>query len=176
VTTTPRKNFSGLASHLRRLVNEVQQKEFPDLGHVEVCLYAGKSAGHKDLCAHWVEIDLPGEETYRVIRFNAMGDGANREFFLTADDEELIDVITHELLHGEMHRRGLPHLDSDVPFILECLRRGVHVNDESVPAFEAAYGRGTFDTFRAFLPAPKTEEIVLANSAGLLIREVFNSI
>jgi len=44
-------------------------------------------------------------------------------FWLEASDEELIDLLRHELLHIEMDRP-----DADVKFYNECVHRGIPVN------------------------------------------------
>ncbi len=166
---TPRKNFRGFWPHVQALTDQLVRDQFPDLGSVYVNLSV-LHAVRESALAHWYQCKLDKERDYRSIMLDTDTPGG-REFFLTADDDDLRNLLTHELLHGELRRKGLPSGDNDAPFIMECLRRRIIVNDSSVDAFEAAYGRGSFETFRAFLPAPKTETISLAGETGVWVHE-----
>lgn len=161
----PRKNLRGITQHIQGLVNQRVHDEFPCLSPVWVL----PTVLHKEegLLGHWYEV-RDGDKILRYICLNLSG---CRHFYLAANDAILVDLVRHELLHGELRRLERPHGDSDPGFILECLRRRIQVNDVSVGDLERAYGRGSFDVFKNFLPAPEYEPVVLAGSAGAWLRE-----
>jgi len=165
-THPPRKNLRGFACHIRALVNRLVREEFPELAPVQVCLY-----GPKDALAQWNEWVLLDGRVLRCVSLCAAGSRETRPFYLNADDEELRVILRHELIHGEMKRRGQPWGDRDFPFILECLRRRTIVNPDSVRALESIYGRGSFETFQTFLPPAETVTILLPESAGVWLRK-----
>ena len=168
--TTPRKNFRGFFRHAQSLVDRLVREEFPELGYVWACPFVLHKA--KDLArAHWYEEALDDASVYRAIMLNAHTTWG-KTFYLEVDDAELLNILRHELLHGEMKRRGQPSGDEDLPFIMECLRRRIIVNDSSVGAFEAIHGRGSFDLFRALLPPPVVETVSLAEGAGVWLKEI----
>ena len=103
----PRKNLRGFACHVWGLVNRLVREEFPELAPVEVGLY-GPSFMAKDALAQWNEWVLPDGRVLRCISLCAAGARETRPFYLNADDEELRVVLRHELIHGEMKRRGQP--------------------------------------------------------------------
>lgn len=53
-------------------------------------------------------------------------------FWLEASDEAIINLLHHELLHIEM-RCG----DFSTKFHNECIRRGIHVNENAAPTIYA---------------------------------------
>lgn len=165
-TVGKRKNLRGLWSHLQALVDRLVRDEFPALAPVQIETHV-MGPVHDTALAHWFQCEFEPGRTMRQINFN-MEDA--RALFLEADDEELKDLIRHELLHGELRRQGLPWHDDDIPFIMECLRRRLSVNDASIRAFEAQYGRGSFDVFRLTLPEPEREEVPLAAGAGCWLK------
>jgi hypothetical protein len=164
---TPRKNLRGFMSHVQCLVDRQIREEFPDLGPVWVCPGVLPGLKQKAL-AHWFEHKYTGTVS-RMIMLNT-DDAEGRRFYLEAADNELRDIIRHELLHGEMQRRGQPSKDDDVPFILECLRRRLPVNPDSIGRLEDVHGHGSFDFFQTFLPPAEVESIFLAGG-GVWLRE-----
>ena len=165
---TPRKNFRGFSRHAQALVDRLVREEFPELGYVWACPFVFHKA--KDGArAHWHEEALDDDLVYRAIMLNT-NTTWGRTFYLEVDDAELLSILRHELLHGEMKRRGQPFFDDDAPFIMECLRRRIIVNDSSIDAFEAIYGHRSFGIFRWLLP-PAVEAIPLAEGAGVWLRE-----
>ena len=164
----PRKNLRGFLRHMRALVDRLVREEFPELEQVSV-IFGNLSTG-EGVLAHWHEEKDAENFVFRHIFLNIY-DAKGRQFYLTADDGKIRDLLRHELLHGEMTRRGQPSGDDDLPFIMECLRLRTHVNDASIPFVEAAYGRGTFYAFQATLPPPETEPILLPENAGVLLRK-----
>ncbi len=166
-----RKNFQGFKQHVQGIVNRLVKEEFPELGFVYVMTYVLKPA-EKDALAHWYQVEDGDKKIYRNIALNIDADWA-RPFYINATDEELRDILRHELIHGEMRRQGKPSGDNDETFIMECLKRGVLVNDESIYVFEKIHGRGSFGMFAKFLPSPKVEEMLLADGGGIWVKEHF---
>jgi hypothetical protein len=135
-----RKNLRGFPSHLQKLVDVLVREEFAELAPVSIEPFVRTELKGESV-AHWSELIINGTgRRDRIICFNLEG---KRQAFLSADDETLRRVIRHELIHGEMGRRGLPNGDNDLPFIVECLRRGVGVNSESFRVLEKADADGT---------------------------------
>jgi hypothetical protein len=167
-----RKNMCGFHSHLQGLVNCLVREEFPALGRVQISSYVSPEAKN-DAAAHWYECESYDGGIYRCIMFNLEADWSRLDY-LRADDEDLRSIIRHELVHGEMRRQGLPSGDCDSAFILECLKRKIRVNDDSIPAFENVHGRGSFALFQQFLPPAEVETIPLAEGGGVWVREKYS--
>lgn len=146
---TPRKNLRGLFIHLQSLVDRQIREEFPELAPVRVGFYATGREKTLGVRAYWQQF-FHNNKVHRYVKLTAHGE-KGRRFYLEADDDALVSILRHELLHGDMRRRGQPHGDSDLPFIMECLYRRIIVGDKSVKAFEKIYGTGSFLAFRAFL-------------------------
>jgi len=144
-----RKNLRGFLPHFQALVNRIIKEEFPELSAVDVRMYVIRTHRESAL-AHWLQV----EEDNRIFRFIMLNTRPeeNRAFLRSADDAELENLIRHELLHGELQRQGRPFGDNDIPFVMECLRRRIAVDDISIDAFEEAYGSGSYALFERFLP------------------------
>lgn len=167
ITEFKRKNLRGFQSHLQGIINRLCREEFPGLGPVYAC--SGVVPELEDIAnAHWYECDSPTGQHMRMIMFNVYH---MRQKFLECNEFGLENLCRHELLHGELKRLGRPWGDNDPAFILECLRRRVSVNLESIAPFEAIYGRGSFAMFQALLPPPDLEAIELADDGGVWLRE-----
>jgi hypothetical protein len=163
-----RKNLRGFHRHVQALVDRQIREEFPELGFV--CVSPGVLGDARDaVVAHWYEVKIDGRPL-RYIMLNTYA-ARGRGELLGANDEELKDLVRHELLHGELKRRDMAYGDNDLPFIMECLRRHISVNESSIQAFEAVHGRGSFELFRYLLPPAETELIALADGGGVWVRE-----
>lgn len=116
-------DLPDLCSHLQALVDQRVRLEFPELGHVDA-VPVGNLFGLRSV-AWWDTQRLSGGP---AILFNLFGDGKLREF-QAAPDGSLIDLIRHELLHGDRQRRGLPFGEHDAGFLAEAFYRGIPAGD-----------------------------------------------
>ena len=157
-----RKNLRGLPQHLQAMVDRIAKTEFRAL-HDELESIPILTGCPSDLPPSFLAT-WHGD----YVEFHTLG---AREWYLRASDEKLAQIIRHELLHGELALRGEPSGDDDLPFIMECLRRKLPLNDSSTQAFETQYGKGSFNLFRLTLPPPEYEEVVLAGAFGCWLKE-----
>jgi len=126
-----RENLRGLHGKMCSMIHHLIKTEFTSLScqtpaesdnnfykTIEVVFVDGDCMRHEGIL---VEIKKFWPETKKpVYTLFAKKDSP---FWLEASDEELIDLLRHELLHIEM---GLP--DFNVEFYNECVRRGIRVN------------------------------------------------
>ncbi|MEN6560959.1 MAG: hypothetical protein ABFD52_09310 [Acidobacteriota bacterium] len=120
---TRRKNLRGLPQRLKAIVDRIAKAEFEEMGPTPIITGAppGITTPDSDYLAFW---RIEG-----AIEFNTLG---GREWFLQASDEQLEQIVRHELLHGLLWQRGEPNGDTDLPFIIECAKRNILVNESSI--------------------------------------------
>jgi len=175
----PRKNLRGFACHVWGLINRLVREEFPELAPVEVGLY-GPSFMAKDALAQWNEWVLPDGRVLRCISLCAAGSRETHPFYLLADDEELRVILRHELIHGEMKRRGQPWGDRRYSVDQFDPQNPPHARPSS-PGCIAVPGEVAFDpgsgcaapvgSGRSNPPPPETEPILLPENAGVWLRK-----
>lgn len=143
--TKPRKNLRGFFPHARALVNRLVHEEFSELGRISVMPLAHEPTGGAVAC--WIEHPVGDGKLDGFIGLHTYHE---RPFYLYVGDEELQGILRHELLHAEMRRTGRPAGDSDIPFILECCRRQIPINEDAAEDFDDIFGCGCFQLYRAF--------------------------
>jgi len=126
-----RKNLRGFTSHVWAIAERLMADEFPVIGKkisrgegcfVYKCMVGFYPYGYLNNCLAMAEefSGVDGEAIWSI-RLNL----DERDFWLKATDEELIDILRHEFLHDELAERGRPNLDCDIEFIKESLKRGI---------------------------------------------------
>jgi len=125
-----RKDFRGFNGHVRKLLFDLIKTEFKELGKPWVEFHDGLhpwQTHRVDLSTTWYREEglasvapfgkIQGEQLYRI-HING-----NNKDWLEMDDEEIKDVLRHELYHITMDKR-----DIDISFIKKCWDEGLSLN------------------------------------------------
>lgn len=152
-----RKNYRGFVPHVWRLLEEIIQKEFLNTRRrIEKRQFVAPEKGWK--LKEWLDISfgtIGGEDCGFETRKDTWGRILNSalaicdlhgikekdcfcitlilsEEWLKMNDEEIKDVLRHEVLHFDLGKG-----DSDIEFVKEALLRGIRLNDISFWIFYA---------------------------------------
>jgi hypothetical protein len=147
-----RKNFRGFTQKCEKIMKDLLATEFKSVDPKKVLLFLD---GDDDLAAATVHLVKEAEiDDPDVIWINTSNEEGKAKW-LAATDEEIKDTLRHEFLHIEIKNKNKSFGDEDdlsIVFILECAKRHIFPNDESIKVFEEQYGRGSFMFFWEHLP------------------------